>query len=248
MRGDAGASGHEDILARASHPLQACRDAGSAKLADASEIERAHFRVEALRILAADQSSVEGLNLRTTKIRALDGVVWFVANGEIRKVGNGSEGYNQSLIDIVVPPGTDLGRAGQVLEREAVEAASDPALRDEVIEAPEEHAEREIAAAASWLASSERRRPALSRAVLLVTDPRTVKKIELNRGQAIWEYRESEELPVNGPPSVAGPIRSASTDAHGTRIIHPSRRADQISQLLRRNNNTTRTNQAPSIT
>jgi hypothetical protein len=40
----------------------------------------------------------------------------------------------------------------------------------EVIEAPDEHAEREIAAAASWLASSERRRPALSRAVLSVTD------------------------------------------------------------------------------
>ncbi|MGW1801411.1 DUF2786 domain-containing protein [Streptomyces sp. NPDC001984] len=40
----------------------------------------------------------------------------------------------------------------------------------ELIEVPEEHAEREIAAAASWLASSERRRPALSRAVLAMTD------------------------------------------------------------------------------
>src|SRR5207247_9581444 len=50
---------HEDILARASHPLQACRDAGSAKLADASEIKRAHFRVEALRILAAERQQAE---------------------------------------------------------------------------------------------------------------------------------------------------------------------------------------------
>jgi hypothetical protein len=40
----------------------------------------------------------------------------------------------------------------------------------EVTEAPEEHADREIAAAAAWLASSERRRPTLSRAVLSMTD------------------------------------------------------------------------------
>ncbi|MCP3821447.1 DUF2786 domain-containing protein [Streptomyces sp. A3M-1-3] len=52
-----------------------------------------------------------------------------------------------------------------------------PSLADElehtvhdVIEAPEEHAEREIVVAASWLASSERRRPPLSRAVLAMTD------------------------------------------------------------------------------
>src|SRR5439155_23819829 len=58
-RADAGASGHEDILARASHPLQACRDAGSTKLADASEIERAHVGVEAFRILAAERQQAE---------------------------------------------------------------------------------------------------------------------------------------------------------------------------------------------
>jgi hypothetical protein len=40
----------------------------------------------------------------------------------------------------------------------------------EVIEAPAEKAAQEIESAASWLASSERRRPALSRAVLALTD------------------------------------------------------------------------------
>jgi outer membrane protein assembly factor BamB/tetratricopeptide (TPR) repeat protein len=38
--------------------------------------------------------------------------------------------------------------------------------------------------------------------VLLVPDRRTVKKFDLNRGQFAWDYRESAEMPVNGPPRV----------------------------------------------
>jgi hypothetical protein len=53
-------------------------------------------------------------------------------------------------------------------------------------------------------------------AVLVVTDPRTVKKIELNRGQTVWEYRESEELPVNGPPRLLG-------DAERVLVLHNGR-------------------------
>jgi small conductance mechanosensitive channel len=78
--------------------------------------------------------TVEGLNLRTTKVRALDGAVWFIANGEIRKVANSSEGYNQAVVDIVVPPGTDLTRAGQLIEEEDAAAARE--LGDDVIEPP----------------------------------------------------------------------------------------------------------------
>jgi outer membrane protein assembly factor BamB/tetratricopeptide (TPR) repeat protein len=50
-------------------------------------------------------------------------------------------------------------------------------------------------------------RPAMpvdDNSVLMVLDPRTVKKLELNTGQFSWEYRESEDLPVNGPPRLMG--------------------------------------------
>ena len=53
-------------------------------------------------------------------------------------------------------------------------------------------------------------------AVLVVTDPRTVKKIEVNRGQTVWDYRESEELPVNGPPRLLG-------DAEHVLVLHNGR-------------------------
>ena len=40
--------------------------------------------------------------------------------------------------------------------------------------------------------------------VLVILDPRTVKKLDLHTGQMIWEYRESELMPVNGPPVLMG--------------------------------------------
>jgi outer membrane protein assembly factor BamB len=38
--------------------------------------------------------------------------------------------------------------------------------------------------------------------VLIVPDRRTVKKLDLSRGLFTWDYRESVEMPVNGPPRV----------------------------------------------
>ena len=52
--------------------------------------------------------------------------------------------------------------------------------------------------------------------VLLVLDPRTVKKYDVNHGQMVWEYRESEELPVNGPPRLFG-------DAERVLVLHEGR-------------------------
>jgi outer membrane protein assembly factor BamB/tetratricopeptide (TPR) repeat protein len=53
-------------------------------------------------------------------------------------------------------------------------------------------------------------------AVLLVTDPRTVKKFDLTQGQTVWDSRESEGLPVNGPPYVFG-------DSQRLLVLHDGR-------------------------
>jgi outer membrane protein assembly factor BamB/tetratricopeptide (TPR) repeat protein len=39
---------------------------------------------------------------------------------------------------------------------------------------------------------------------LVVTDSRTVKKLDIEHGQFVWEYRESDVLPVNGAPCPMG--------------------------------------------
>ena len=70
------------------------------------------------------------------------------------------------------------------------------------------------------LAEAERlERPPLSLdddSVLLVLDPRTVKKYDVNHGQFVWVYRESEDLPVNGRPRLVG-------DAEHVLVLHEGR-------------------------
>lgn len=80
--------------------------------------------------------TVEGLNLRTTRIRSVEGTVWYVANGEIRKVGNNSEGFSQAVVDIVVPPGTDLGRVEALAEEESAAFAEEEEWAGKILEPP----------------------------------------------------------------------------------------------------------------
>ncbi len=70
--------------------------------------------------------TVEGVTLRVTRLRALDGVVWYVPNGDIRTLANNSEGDSVALVEVVVPLGTDLSAAGRVAEEEAAAMAGEP--------------------------------------------------------------------------------------------------------------------------
>jgi small conductance mechanosensitive channel len=77
----------------------------------------------------ATTGTVEGVTLRTTRLRGLDGVVWYVPNGDIRTLGNDTENDSQALVDIVVPLGTDLARAASVAEAAAREVADERAWK-----------------------------------------------------------------------------------------------------------------------
>jgi small conductance mechanosensitive channel len=89
-------------------------------------------------ITIADQTgTVEEINLRVTRIRATDGTVWFVPNGEIRKVGNSAKEWSRSLVDVIVPNKADLAVATAAIAEEAAALARDPAWVDAILEAPE---------------------------------------------------------------------------------------------------------------
>lgn len=69
---------------------------------------------------------VEDLTLRVTRLRAPDGAVWFLANGEIRKLANVTRGWGRATVDVPVPPSADFD---EVLG--AVHAAADAVYGDE---------------------------------------------------------------------------------------------------------------------
>jgi small conductance mechanosensitive channel len=64
--------------------------------------------------------TVEDVTLRVTRLRSDDGTVWYVPNGEIRKLANSSRGWAQATVDVPVPI---AARVDAVLE--AIQAAAD---------------------------------------------------------------------------------------------------------------------------
>ena len=77
---------------------------------------------------------VDAVSLRTTRLRSVDGTLWHVPNGEIRRVGNKSQHWSRALIDIEVAYDTDIDHAEAVIARVADEIAGNDA---DVIEQPE---------------------------------------------------------------------------------------------------------------
>ena len=63
--------------------------------------------------------SVEDVGIRVTQVRAMDGTLWFIRNGEILTLGNSSQGWGRALIDITVDAHQDLSLVSDV----ALEAA-----------------------------------------------------------------------------------------------------------------------------
>src|SRR3954465_7338307 len=63
--------------------------------------------------------SVEGVSLRTTRLRDVDGVVWHVPNGTILRVGNKSQQGSRAVVDVPVSFQTDIAAATEVIRVEA---------------------------------------------------------------------------------------------------------------------------------
>jgi moderate conductance mechanosensitive channel len=87
--------------------------------------------------IADTTGTVEEINMRVTRIRATDGTVWFVPNGEIRKVGNSAKEYGRSIVDVIIPNKADLTAATAAIAEEATALAEDPAWASDVLEPPE---------------------------------------------------------------------------------------------------------------
>jgi small conductance mechanosensitive channel len=81
--------------------------------------------------------TIEEVNLRVTRLRGVDGTVWYVPNGEIRTVGNAAKDWARALVDVVLPYAADSDTALRAIAEEAQAFAEDPAWSDDVLEPPE---------------------------------------------------------------------------------------------------------------
>ena len=81
---------------------------------------------------------VEDLTLRVTRVRGVDGTVYFIANGDIRQLANTSRGFAHAVVDLTLP-GTsarDLPRARQIIEQSARQVADSEPFAGHTTEPP----------------------------------------------------------------------------------------------------------------
>ncbi len=80
---------------------------------------------------------VEDVSLRTTQVRDINGTLWYVPNGEIRRVANKSQQWARAVLDIEVAYNTDIEKAGRVIKEVADEVWHEHAPNTTIIEEPE---------------------------------------------------------------------------------------------------------------
>jgi small conductance mechanosensitive channel len=80
---------------------------------------------------------VEAVGLRVTRLRDVNGTVWYVRNGEVLRVGNQSQNWARTVLDITVGYEADLDQVQTILQEEATAMFEDPQFHDVIIEAPE---------------------------------------------------------------------------------------------------------------
>lgn len=87
--------------------------------------------------LGEANGTVELVTLRMTRLRDLEGTVWYVPNGEILRVGNKSQNWSRAVVDVRVGYDEDLARVQRILREVAHDLWEDDEFSHVVIEEPE---------------------------------------------------------------------------------------------------------------
>jgi small conductance mechanosensitive channel len=83
------------------------------------------------------QGKVEKITLRVTKVRALNGDLYYIPNGEMRVLANMTRDWSRVMLDVGVAYEEDLERARSVLAASAEAFAQDPAYQADLLEPPQ---------------------------------------------------------------------------------------------------------------
>ncbi|HEY7047535.1 MAG TPA: mechanosensitive ion channel domain-containing protein [Jatrophihabitantaceae bacterium] len=81
--------------------------------------------------------TVEAVGMRTTRLRDVNGTVWYVRNGEVVRVGNKSQGYAQVVLDVPIAASTDVEAASTAMLEVARRMYEDPEWAEVFLGEPE---------------------------------------------------------------------------------------------------------------
>ncbi len=81
--------------------------------------------------------TVEAVGLRSTRLRDVNGTVWYVRNGEVVRVGNKSQGFAQVVLDIPIDAWADVDRASDAMRTVSAEMADEDEWAGVFLNTPE---------------------------------------------------------------------------------------------------------------
>ena len=81
--------------------------------------------------------TVEAVGLRVTRLRDVNGTVWYVRNGEVLRVGNQSQNWARTVLDVTVAYDSDLDVVQAILAEEAEAMYREDRFTGVIIEEPE---------------------------------------------------------------------------------------------------------------
>jgi small conductance mechanosensitive channel len=81
--------------------------------------------------------TVEAVSLRITRLRDVNGVVWHIRNGTIKRAGNETHRWARAVIDFPVPYSVPVAAASDVLQNAAIGLWQEPAWQGIILEQPE---------------------------------------------------------------------------------------------------------------
>ena len=80
---------------------------------------------------------VEAVGLRATRLRDVNGTVWYVPNGQITRVANKSQDWARALLDVTVPNNANVREAEATIKEVADGVWNDEQWRPKLLDEPE---------------------------------------------------------------------------------------------------------------
>ncbi len=118
--------------------------------------------------------TIERVGLRTTTVRDVTGMVWYVRNGTIERVGNGSQDHAVAVVDVPLAIDTDITHAAAVAESAAAAGIEEAGHGADVLGAPQVLGVESLSASGMTLRLTVRTEPGRQWAVQRTVTERVV--------------------------------------------------------------------------
>jgi moderate conductance mechanosensitive channel len=180
-----------------------------------------------------DSGLVEHLSLRRTALRALNGTVIIIPNGDIRTVSNLTKDWARAVLDIAISYDDDIDHAMDVIREELADVENDPEIGDVIIAPAEILGVTELGQyqvmIRAWLKTKPMEQWRVQRELL-----RRIKKtldrngITIPYPHNVTIYRAENGAPVPDPV-VLGQLSERERARPGDRPVRKSRRSPEES-------------------